>query len=126
MMMMEKKMRVTREYIRSRVAYLQNLGYDVAVDYLNGMARITNKAESKDISPRLRNSEMVEWIGGYIAGLEAKQDQVTIKLQPLRERLEAWRDNADLMRRHGQCGEYERWHNEWNNYRNLIEILDKL
>lgn len=64
--------KITNKYIQEKVTSLQDLGYDIGVDFQGQPARprITNKAQSKDISDRMNATDIAIWIDGFIRGTE--------------------------------------------------------
>lgn len=68
---------ITKTQIRQRVARLQQAGYDIDVGWAYGQPRITNKKESRDLSPRCSTGQLMLWLGGFEAGLEAKKETTT-------------------------------------------------
>lgn len=63
-------MRTTKKQIRAKVQGLQERGVDIAVGYVCGRARCTNKKDSRDLSPRLTTSEMAIWLSGFACALD--------------------------------------------------------
>jgi len=64
---------ITKTQIRDRIARLQKLGYDIEVGWAYGQPRVTNLKESRDLSPRCSTGELMTWIDGFEAGIEASE-----------------------------------------------------
>jgi hypothetical protein len=124
---MEKKMRIIRDKIRDEVKRIGK-PFNLSVNYVNGSARVTRPMGNGEtnVSPRLRNSEMIWWLDGFSEGCKLEAERIKAELKPLRERLEAWRDNAVTMKIAALPSTHQRWSNEYDNYKRLTDILDKL
>ena len=57
----------TRKHLEHLVEYAQSQGLDIMMDHMMTGYRITNKTESRDISPRLPLKEMTYWLEGFMA-----------------------------------------------------------
>ena len=50
---------------------MQKGGHDIAFDTNCGHLRITSKGGGRDISPRLSPVKMLNWLEGFMAGVES-------------------------------------------------------
>ena len=49
---------------------ITNNEYDFQIEYVNGQPRLTRKAQSVDVSPRLSKSELFQWMHAFLDGME--------------------------------------------------------
>lgn len=66
-------MRVKPTDLRRQIDNLADRGFDIAIEWAYGQPRVTNKSESRDISPRLPCREMQIWIEGFRAAIEESE-----------------------------------------------------
>lgn len=68
-------MRTNKKTIEAKIASLERQGFDIAIGWMGGRPRVTNKSESRDLSPRLTNAEMIIWIDGFDTGVGLQADK---------------------------------------------------
>lgn len=68
-------MRTSAKQLRQRVERLQSQGADIAISWGNDRPRCSNRAEDRDISPRLTTGEMAIWLQAYETGIEEGRRQ---------------------------------------------------
>lgn len=82
--------RVTDTHITNRIARLQKQGIDLGIDGQYGQFRVTNKSGSKNMSPRLPNRQIMDWLEAYELGWDAAMCHVGVRL----DRIETTVDRA--------------------------------
>jgi hypothetical protein len=81
------QMRISKTKLREKIARLQNQGADVEIGWAYGQPRITNKSESRDLSPRLPASSMNEWIDGFSEGYNMANERNRANVNAIRDEL---------------------------------------
>jgi hypothetical protein len=60
--------RITDAMIVRRVARLQKEGMDIGIDGQYGRFRVTNKSGGKELSPRVPNRQIMDWLDAFEQG----------------------------------------------------------
>jgi hypothetical protein len=66
---MTPTIRYSPKQLRTRVEQLALRGLDISIGWAYGQPRITNRAGSRDLSPRLSTGEMKTWLDGFETAL---------------------------------------------------------
>jgi hypothetical protein len=63
--------RINDRMIHRKIERMQKQGMDVALDGAYGRWRIVNRQENYNLSPRVSNREIYEWLDAYEKGFDA-------------------------------------------------------
>jgi hypothetical protein len=65
-----------KQRFRARIALLQEKGFDIGFDNVNGQDRITNRKESANLSDRTTPARLIQILQGLEAGIALERQRI--------------------------------------------------